>query len=46
VFVVAKLEDEDGKVGGQESIHGFILDEGLSALKIEGQDEPARVHHR
>ena len=41
VFVVwAKLEDEDGKVGGQESIHGFILEKGmkgLSAPKIEGK---------
>ncbi len=41
VFVVwAKLEDPDGKVGGQESIHGFILDKGmkgLSAPKIEGK---------
>ena len=41
VFVVwAKLENEDGKVGGQESIHGFILEKGmkgLSAPKIEGK---------
>ncbi len=41
VFVVwAKKEDRDGKVGGQESIHGFILDKGmpgLSAPKIEGK---------
>ncbi|MBL8306056.1 MAG: acyl-CoA dehydrogenase [Rubrivivax sp.] len=41
VFVVwAKLEDSDGKVGGQESIRGFILDKGmkgLSAPKIEGK---------
>ncbi|MFM9902020.1 MAG: acyl-CoA dehydrogenase [Polaromonas sp.] len=41
VFVVwAKLEDEDGKAGGQESIHGFILEKGmagLSAPKIEGK---------
>ena len=41
VFVVwAKLEDPDGKVGGQESIRGFILEkgmEGLSAPKIEGK---------
>ncbi|QJC55633.1 Acyl-CoA dehydrogenase, short-chain specific [Polaromonas vacuolata] len=41
VFVVwAKLEDADGKVGGQESIHGFILEKGmkgLSAPKIEGK---------
>ena len=41
VFVVwAKLEDADGKVGGQESIRGFILEKGmkgLSAPKIEGK---------
>ena len=41
VFVVwAKLENEDGTVGGQESIHGFILEKGmpgLSAPKIEGK---------
>jgi glutaryl-CoA dehydrogenase len=41
VFVVwAKLEDPDGKVGGQESIRGFVLEkgmEGLSAPKIEGK---------
>ncbi len=41
VFVVwAKREDPDGKVGGQESIHGFILErgmKGLSAPKIEGK---------
>jgi glutaryl-CoA dehydrogenase len=41
VFVVwAKLEDADGKAGGQESIRGFILDKGmagLSAPKIEGK---------
>ena len=41
VFVVwAKLEDPDGKVGGQESIRGFILEKGmkgLSAPKIEGK---------
>jgi len=41
VFVVwAKLEDPDGKVCGQESIRGFILDKGmkgLSAPKIEGK---------
>jgi len=40
-FVVwAKKQDPDGKVGGQESIHGFILDKGmkgLSAPKIEGK---------
>ena len=41
VFVVwAKLADHDGKVGGQEAIHGFILEKGmkgLSAPKIEGK---------
>ena len=41
VFVVwVKLEDPDGKVGGQESIRGFILEkgmQGLSAPKIEGK---------
>lgn len=41
VFVVwAKMADADGKVGGQESIHGFILEKGmkgLSAPKIEGK---------
>jgi glutaryl-CoA dehydrogenase len=41
VFVVwAKVEGADGSVGGQESIHGFILDKGmagLSAPKIEGK---------
>ena len=41
VFVVwAKLEDEDGKVGGQEAICGFVLEKGmkgLSAPKIEGK---------
>ena len=41
VFVVwAKLEDADSKVGGQESIRGFILEKGmkgLSAPKIEGK---------
>jgi glutaryl-CoA dehydrogenase len=41
VFVVwAKKEDEAGRVGGQESIHGFILERGmpgLSAPKIEGK---------
>ena len=41
VFVVwAKKVDPDGKVGGQESIHGFILEKGmkgLSAPKIEGK---------
>ena len=41
VFIVwAKKEDPDGKTGGQESIHGFILErgmKGLSAPKIEGK---------
>jgi glutaryl-CoA dehydrogenase len=41
VFVVwAKKVDADGSVGGQESIHGFILEKGmpgLSAPKIEGK---------
>jgi glutaryl-CoA dehydrogenase len=41
VFVVwAKRADADGKVGGPEAIHGFILDKGmkgLSAPKIEGK---------
>jgi glutaryl-CoA dehydrogenase len=41
VFVVwAKLENEDGSVGGQESIHGFILEKGMKGLtapKIEGK---------
>jgi glutaryl-CoA dehydrogenase len=41
VFVVwAKVADPDGKVGGQESIRGFVLDKGmkgLSAPKIEGK---------
>jgi glutaryl-CoA dehydrogenase len=41
VFVVwAKLEDPDGRVGGQESIRGFVLEKGmpgLSAPKIEGK---------
>ena len=41
VFVVwAKLADPDGKVGGQESIHGFILEKGMKGLtapKIEGK---------
>ncbi|ODV10432.1 MAG: acyl-CoA dehydrogenase [Rubrivivax sp. SCN 70-15] len=41
VFVVwAKTADPDGKVGGQEAIHGFILEKGmkgLSAPKIEGK---------
>jgi len=41
VFIVwAKKEDANGKVGGQESIHGFILErgmKGLSAPKIEGK---------
>jgi glutaryl-CoA dehydrogenase len=41
VFVVwAKKADPDGRVGGQEAIHGFVLDKGmkgLSAPKIEGK---------
>ncbi len=41
VFVVwAKKVNEDGTVGGQEAIHGFILEKGmagLSAPKIEGK---------
>jgi glutaryl-CoA dehydrogenase len=41
VFVVwAKREDSEGRVGGAESIHGFILErgmKGLSAPKIEGK---------
>jgi glutaryl-CoA dehydrogenase len=41
VFVVwAKKADPDGRVGGQECIHGFILEKGmkgLSAPKIEGK---------
>jgi glutaryl-CoA dehydrogenase len=41
VFVVwAKLEDADGKVGGQESIRGFVLEKGMKGLtapKIEGK---------
>ena len=41
VFVIwAKLADPDGNVGGQESIHGFLLEKGmkgLSAPKIEGK---------
>jgi glutaryl-CoA dehydrogenase len=41
VFVVwAKLENADGSVGGQESIHGFILEKGMTGLtapKIEGK---------
>jgi glutaryl-CoA dehydrogenase len=41
VFVVwAKLEDPDGKVGGQEAIRGFILEKGMKGLrapKIEGK---------
>jgi glutaryl-CoA dehydrogenase len=41
VFVVwAKVADPDGKVGGQESIRGFVLEKGmkgLSAPKIEGK---------
>jgi glutaryl-CoA dehydrogenase len=41
VFVVwAKLEDPDGRVGGQEAIRGFVLERGmpgLTAPKIEGK---------
>ena len=41
VFVVwAKLENADGSVGGQEAIHGFILEKGMKGLtapKIEGK---------
>ncbi len=41
VFVVwAKVVNDDGTVGGQEAIRGFILDKGmpgLSAPKIEGK---------
>ena len=41
VFVVwAKLTDPDGNTGGQESIHGFILEKGMKGLtapKIEGK---------
>ena len=41
IFVVwAKLEDPDGKVGGQESIRGFVLEKGMKGLtapKIEGK---------
>jgi glutaryl-CoA dehydrogenase len=41
VFVVwAKMEDPDGKVGGQESIRGFVLEKGMKGLtapKIEGK---------
>ncbi len=34
VFVVwAKLEDPDGKVGGQESIRGFVLEKGMKGLQ-------------
>ena len=39
VFVVwAKLENADGSVGGQEAIHGFVLEKGMKGLtapKIE-----------
>ena len=38
--VWAKLEDPDGKVGGQESIRGFVLEKGMKGLtapKIEGK---------
>ena len=41
VFVVwAKKVDPDGQVGGQESIHGFVLEKGMKGLtapKIEGK---------
>lgn len=41
VFIVwAKLQDPDGKVGGQESIRGFVLEKGMKGLtapKIEGK---------
>jgi glutaryl-CoA dehydrogenase len=41
VFVVwAKMEDPDGKVGGQECIRGFVLEKGMKGLtapKIEGK---------
>jgi glutaryl-CoA dehydrogenase len=41
VFVVwAKLENADGSVGGQEAIHGFILEKGMKGLTaptIEGK---------
>jgi glutaryl-CoA dehydrogenase len=41
VFVVwAKTVDPDGRVGGQEAIHGFVLErgmKGLTAPKIEGK---------
>jgi len=41
VFVVwAKLEDPDGRVGGQESIRGFVLEKGMKGLtapKIVGK---------
>ncbi len=41
VFVVwAKLENADGSVGGQEAIHGFVLEKGMKGLKapkIEGK---------
>ncbi len=40
LVVWAKLQDADGKTGGQEAIHGFILEKGmkgLSAPKIEGK---------
>ena len=41
VFVVwAKLENSDGSVGGQEAIHGFVLEKGMKGLtapKIEGK---------
>jgi glutaryl-CoA dehydrogenase len=41
VFIVwAKIANPDGTVGGQEAIHGFILDKGMKGLtapKIEGK---------
>ena len=41
VFVVwAKMAGPDGQVGGQESIHGFVLDKGMKGLtapRIEGK---------
>jgi glutaryl-CoA dehydrogenase len=41
VFIVwAKIANADGSVGGQEAIHGFILEKGMKGLtapKIEGK---------
>ena len=41
VFVVwAKVVEADGKLGGQETIHGFVLEKGMQGLgapKIEGK---------